>query len=545
MTSKNLFFILASLILIFPSMVKAQTVIPQPQKMTVNQGFFEIQRSTNIRISSDENEVLKTAEFLQKLLNSATWFKSEIINSGSNDSNIVLEVDANISSENPEAYTISINERGVYLKGKTAHGLFNAVQTFRQLLPVEIEHSDPSLVPKSQTWPVPFVEIEDEPRFGYRGMHLDVARHFFSVDFVKKYIDLLAMHKMNRFHWHLTEDQGWRIEIKKYPKLTEVGAYRDSTLSGRFGTGLYDSTPYGGYYTQEEVKEVVKYASDRFITVIPEIEMPGHATAALAAYPEYGCVDKVYKVQTTWGVFEDIFCPKEETFAFLEDVLTKVIELFPSTYIHIGGDEVPKKQWKESALAQEVMKREGLKDENELQSYFITRIEKFLNSKGRQIIGWDEILEGGLAPGATVMSWRGEKGGIEAAKMGHDVIMTPWNTNYFDHFQANPDTEPLAIGGFTTLKDVYHYEPIPKELVGKERDFVLGAQANVWTEYMKSPNKVEYMAYPRVTALSEVLWTQPENKDWLNYWGRLQTHFKRLDILEVNYAKHYLGEIPE
>ena len=399
------------------------------------------------------------------------------------------------------------------------------------------------MAPVNTEWNIPAVEITDYPRFEYRGMHLDVARHFFPVEFVKKYIDLLAMHKMNRFHWHLTEDQGWRIEIKKYPKLTEIGAWRDSTLIGNYGSGVYDNVRHGGFYTQEEIKQVVAYAQKRHITIIPEVEMPGHSSAALAAYPEFGCFDKEYHVTSTWGVFEDIYCPKEETFDFLEDVLVEVMELFPSKYIHIGGDEAPKKQWEESEIAQEVIKREGLKDEHELQSYFIERIEKFLNENGRQIIGWDEIMEGGLAPQATVMSWRGEAGGIQAAKIQHDVIMTPNGTNYFDHFQAEPTAdEPISIGGMTTLEDVYNYEPIPEELTPEEAKYILGSQGNVWSEYLHSGKKVEYMAYPRATALAEVVWSSVENKDWEDFLERLQTHFNRLDILDVNYAKHYQME---
>ena len=376
-------------------------------------------------------------------------------------------------------------------------------------------------------------------------MHLDVARHFMPVEFIKRYIDLMAMHKMNRFHWHLTEDQGWRIEIKQYPRLTEVGAWRDSTLVGHYGSGVYDGERHGGFYTQEEVREVVAYAQERFITVIPEIEMPGHSSAALAAYPELGCEpEKKYHVQSTWGVFEDIYCPSETTFTFLENVLTEVMALFPSEYIHIGGDEAPKDAWRKSELAQQVIQREGLADEHELQSYFIRRIEKFLNKHGRQIIGWDEILEGGLAPNATVMSWRGIQGGIEAARQQHNVIMTPGSHCYLDHYQANPDTEPLAIGGFTTLEKTYSYEPTPAELSEEEARYILGAQGNIWTEYMHSGEKVEYMAYPRATALAEVVWSPKEKRNWTDFWRRLQTHFKRLDALGVNYADHYEGGIP-
>ncbi|MTI87613.1 MAG: beta-N-acetylhexosaminidase [Balneolaceae bacterium] len=524
-----------------------QRVIPKPVSMEAGEGHFELNRNTKIRISASEKALTELADYLSDLIYAATWVETPVETGGFNapDSSIHLIVDESTDFENNEAYALSVAPDGITIKAPTSTGIFYGVQTLRQLLPVEIEHSDPSLVPQDVKWTVDAVEIRDYPRFQYRGLHLDVARHFFPVEFVKKYIDLLAMHKMNRFHWHLTEDQGWRIEIKKYPKLTEVSAWRNSTLIGHYTSGEYDNIRYGGYYTQEEIREVVEYARKRHVTVVPEIEMPGHSSAVLAAYPDFGCIDgKDYKVQTTWGVFEDIFCPKEETFRFLEDVLTEVMELFPSKYIHIGGDEAPKKQWEESEQAQSVIQREDLKDEHELQSYFISRIEKFLNSHGRQIIGWDEILEGGLAPQATVMSWRGEEGGIEAAKMNHDVIMTPGGTNYFDHYQANPETEPLAIGGFTPLEDVYHYEPVPHELSGEKAKYVLGAQGNVWTEYMHTTDKVEYMAYPRAVALSEVLWTPADNKNWMEFWGRLQTHFKRLDILEVNYADHYKGHIP-
>ena len=442
-----------------------------------------------------------------------------------------------------EGYRIHVTPEQLRLEASTAHGLFNAIMTLRQLLPTEVEKEDPSRVSNNMIWTVPGVRIADHPRFQYRGLHLDVGRHFMPVSFIKHYIDLLAIHKMNRFHWHLTEDQGWRIEIKAYPKLTEIAAFREETLIRRYGSNTYDNRPYVGFYTQEEIKEVVAYAADNYITIVPEIEMPGHTSAVLAAYPEYGCLDKEYKVQTTWGVFEDIFCPSEETFGFLEDVLDEVMALFPGEYIHIGGDEAPKKQWEESALAQEVIRREGLKDEHELQSYFITRIEQYLNSKGRQIIGWDEILEGGLAPRATVMSWRGERGGIEAAKMGHDVIMTPGNTNYFDHYQGTMSNEPLAICCFTSVEDVYGYEPVPEALNQEEAKHVLGAQGNVWTEYIRTPEKVEYMAFPRATALSEVLWSDPSQKDWYSFWARMQHHFERLDYRGVNYAPHYEGQL--
>ncbi len=371
-------------------------------------------------------------------------------------------------------------------------------------------------------------------------MHLDVGRHFFPVEFIKKYIDMLALLKMNTFHWHLTEDQGWRIEIKKYPKLQEVAAWRDETLIGHYNDmpHQFDGKKYGGFYTQEEVKEIVAYAAERHITVIPEIEMPGHSQAAIAAYPHLGCTGENPGVAKLWGVFEDIYCPKEETFAFLEAILDEVLELFPSRYIHIGGDEAPKTRWKNCESCQVLIKKEGLKDEHELQSYFITRIEKYLNSKGRQIIGWDEILEGGLAPNATVMSWRGVEGAVAAAKQGHKVIMTPTSHCYFDYYQSNNDTEPLAIGGFLPLEKVYHFNPIPEGLTVEESQFIMGAQGNVWTEYIQDQKQVEYMAFPRAVALSEVLWTSEENKNYGDFVNRLEHFHKRMDVLEMNYANH-------
>jgi len=374
-------------------------------------------------------------------------------------------------------------------------------------------------------------------------MHLDVGRHMFPVATIKEFIDLIAMHKMNTFHWHLTEDQGWRIEIKKYPKLTEVGAFRKETLIGHGATPRkdqkFDGKPYGGFYTQEEVKDIVDYAAKRHITVIPEIELPGHSLAAIAAYPELGNTGKQYDVGTRWGVFKEIYAPTDKTFSFLEDVLTEVMELFPSKLIHIGGDEAPKDEWKQSKFAQQLIKKEGLKDEHELQSYFIKRIEKFVNSKGRNIIGWDEILEGGLAPNAAVMSWRGTEGGIEAAKQKHYVVMTPGHSCYFDHYQSkDKENEPLAIGGYLPVEKVYSYDPTPKELSKEEQKYILGAQANVWTEYIATPEYLEYMILPRMDAMAEVVWTKPDNKNWDDFKERLNPMAKRYDVMGLNYAKH-------
>ena len=449
--------------------------------------------------------------------------------------------------EGDETYSVIVGYDAIHIQGKTAQGIFHGIQTLRQLIPIT-PSSDNGIV---DGYTIPCVQIKDQPVFSYRGMHLDVGRHFFPVSFIKKYIDILSLHKMNTFHWHLTEDQGWRIEIKKYPKLTSIGSQRKETiLEKNFNPFIGDNTPYGGFYTQEEVKEVVAYAAQRHITVIPEIELPGHSLAAIASYPSLGNTDTVHEVGTRWGVYDAIYSPSEETFSFLEDVLSEVIELFPSKLIHIGGDEAPKKEWNESVLAKEVMKREQLKDAHELQSYFIQRIEKFLNSKGRNIIGWDEILEGGLAPNATVMSWRGTQGGIDAANQKHNVIMTPGSHCYFDHYQVDKDLqaeEPLAIGGYTSVEKVYSYEPIPKELAQEQHTYILGAQGNVWTEYILTPEHVEYMVLPRLTALSEVLWTSKSQKDWPDFKSRLFALKKQYDHLGYSYASHVFDQstVPE
>ena len=370
-------------------------------------------------------------------------------------------------------------------------------------------------------------------------MHLDVCSHFFDTTFIKRYIDLMAMHKFNVFHWHLTEDQGWRIEIKKYPELTEKGSVRKETVIGTLYSGIYDGTPYGGFYTQQEIKEIVEYAAKRCITVLPEIEMPGHARAAIACFPHLSCgLEESYELATRWGVFRQVYCPKDETFAFLEDVLTEVMELFPSQLIHIGGDECPKSSWKKCPHCQMMIRKHGLKDEFELQSYFIQRMEKFINSKGRSIIGWDEILQGGLAPNATVMSWLGEEGGIKAAQQSHYAVMAPHTKYYMDYYQGDPDTEKLCMGHFVPLKEVYDYNPVPDVLKPEERQYIKGVEACVWTEYMENPQRVEYMAYPRALAVAESGWSNPSGKNWENFVERLQDHFGRLDARGVNYSKN-------
>ncbi len=503
-------------------------LIPIPQYLKAGAGYFQLRPKTNLVFDQDNEAIRYSADYLRDFLQANN--QMELETAEQNKNNIVFQLNDEIEQE--EAYSLTITQKGVLIQGSSPAGIFRGTITLIQLITQQSGLQD--LVE------LPCVFIEDKPAFSYRGMHLDVGRHFFPVEFIKKYIDLLAFYKLNRFHWHLTEDQGWRIEIKQYPKLQQVAAYRPETLIGHYSDQphQFDGERYGGYYTQEEVKEVVQYARERFITIIPEIEMPGHSRAALAAYPELGCTGEQYEVATKWGVFEEVYFPKEETFEFLENVLTEVMALFPSEYIHIGGDECPKTQWKNSTYAQELMTKEGLKDENELQSYFIRRIEKFLNENGRQIIGWDEILEGGLAPNATVMSWRGESGGVEAAKEGHDVVMTPTSHCYFDYYQSIHPDEPLAIGGFIPLEKVYLYHPVPEELTAEEAEHILGAQGNVWTEYMKTPEKVEYMAFPRAIALSEVTWSGKEKKDFDSFTKRLTQHLKWLERRSVNTANH-------
>ena len=518
------FLLLIVSIFLVSSAAAAQSgvsLVPKPLEMQVGAGEFSLNFKTRIVATDEEGRQL--ASYLNDFLLKSHGFKLPFDARLKNTKNaIVITSDPNAPAE---SYQLMIDADSVKITGRGA-GLFYGAQSLLQLIPLNAK----------PPFKVPFVAVKDAPRFRYRGMHLDVGRHFFPVEFVKKYIDLMAQYKMNNFHWHLTEDQGWRIEIKKYPKLTSVGGYRKETVVGHAGTSkTYDGKPYGGFYTQEQIKEVVAYAKARYINVIPEIEMPGHSQAALAAYPELGCTPGPFEAATTWGVFKDVFCPTEETFRFLEDVITEVTELFPGPYIHVGGDECPKDRWKESPIAQEVIKREGLKDEHELQSYFIRRMEKFINSKGKRIIGWDEILEGGLAPDATVMSWRGEAGGIEAAKQKHDVIMTPGAYCYFDHYQGDPQTEPLNIGGYTTLSKVYSYNPEPKELTPEQHKYILGAQGNVWTEYMKTPEFVEYMVFPRLLALSEVLWTPQDKRSWEDFETRLPAQLARLDAQKVNY----------
>ncbi len=502
-------------------------IIPQPVSVKSNPGVFVVGQPTAIVADSIGN---KAVMFLADYLKNRYALQLPVKPANSTNSNAIIITSAGSEKLPADGYRLNITPTGVTITGKGA-GIFYGIQSLIQLIPLE----------RSATLKLPCVQIEDYPRFAYRGLHLDVSRHFFSVQFVKRYIDLMAAYKLNNFHWHLTDDQGWRIEIKKYPRLTQVGSQRAQTLIGNYRDNpvqRYDNTPYGGYYTQDQIREVVKYAADRYINVIPEIEMPGHALAALAAYPELGCDPRIkYAVAEKWGVFNNVFCPSEKTFGFLEDVLTEVMELFPSRYIHIGGDEVPKTVWRNSAFCQSLIKRLKLKDEHGLQSYFIQRMEKFVNSKGRSIIGWDEILEGGLAPNATVMSWRGEDGGIAAARQGHNVVMTPGSGGlYLDNAQGKLGNEPLGIGGYAPLQKTYSYNPTPAALTAEQQKFILGVQANLWTEYIATESKAEYMLLPRLLALAEVAWTPLGLKNYTNFAQvRLPHHLAWLDKNDFNY----------
>ena len=508
-------------------------IVPAPMEVKMGVGHFKLDSNTEITATVINLE--RSIHFLNDYLFNYYGFrlKKGKINSGRNSINLTASENETVKKG---AYAMLVSKDGITISGSDETGVFFGVQSLLQLIPVPATTAEKK---KSSGLLLPCLTIRDEPRFSYRGMHLDVGRHFFPVDFIKKYIDYLALHKYNTFHWHLTEDQGWRIEIKQYPLLTSVGSCRERTLKGRYGSNEYDSIKYCGFYSQDEIREIVKYASDRYITVIPEIEMPGHSTAALASYPFLGCTKGPYKVMDTWGVLDDVYCAgNDSTFTFLQNVLDEVMELFPSKYIHIGGDECPKERWKTCPLCQKRIKDEGLKDEHALQSYFIQRIERYLNSKGRSIIGWDEILEGGLARNATVMSWRGEEGGIAAAKEGHDVIMTPGSHCYLDHAQSKNE-DSLTIGGYLPLEKVYSYEPIPKELTPDQATHVLGAQGNVWTEYMDNPAKVEYMIFPRMSALSEVLWSPRGKRDWKDFERRLPVLFNRYEQWGANYSKAY------
>lgn len=500
-------------------------IIPTPQSLVQHDGFFRLGSNTAIAAASPEAKTV--AEFFAAKMRTATGLNIQVAEKG----NIQLSVDPSLDVANDEGYTLDVTKDGAVVVAKTAQGLFYGMQSFLQLLPAEIE--SPSKV-NGIAWQAPAVSIKDAPRFGYRGIMLDPCRHFMPVENVKKYLDVLSLFKMNRMHWHLTDDQGWRIEIKKYPKLTEIASKR---IDG-------EGTEHSGYYTQEEIKEIVKYAADRFITVVPELELPGHEMAAIAAYPNLSCKGEQGTPRVIWGVEDIVMCPgKEDMFTFLQDVIDEMVPLFPSEYFHIGGDECPKISWKNCPLCQKRIKEEGLKAdskhsaEERLQSYVIQRMEKYLATKGKKIIGWDEILEGGLAPSATVMSWRGEDGGIAAALMDHTVIMTPGgNGMYLDAYQGDSKIEPVTIGGYTLLEKTYSYDPIPDTLVAMGKsNYILGVQGNTWSEYMYDEAKRDYMIFPRILAVAEIGWTNLDRKDYKDFERRIENAYVRLDGHAINY----------
>jgi hexosaminidase len=516
------------------------SLIPRPVHVTRGSTVFVLAPGTVVVTDRDTRQI---GQQLADWLGPATGYRLPVTASPGSATRVVsLRLDPALARLGDEGYRLSVTPSRITIRAFRPAGAFYAAQTLRQLLPAEIFREAPVAgVP----WTVPAVEIEDMPRFGWRGAHLDVSRSFMPKEFVKKYIDLLALHKLNRFHWHLTDDQGWRIEIKKYPRLTSVGAWRSQSLVGvqhdyaDTSQWVYDRIPHGGYYTQDDVREIVAYAAARFITVVPEIEMPGHAQAAIAAYPWLGNTGAQLEVLTHWGVDENILNPSDSAIHFMQDVLTEVLTLFPGHWVHTGGDEAPKNQWQASPVAQARIKALGLHTENELQSWLTAQMSQFLATRGRALIGWDEILEGGmegLAPNAVVMSWRGIEGGIAAAQAGHDVVMTPTSNTYFDYYQSqNRTAEPLAIGGFLPLDSVYAYEPVPASLTPEQGAHVLGTQGQIWTEYQRNPRNVEYMVFPRLVALAEVAWTPREQKNFADFSSRLDRHLLRLGILDVNY----------
>lgn len=519
-------------------------VIPYPQGVEVGKGTF---KGAGANFNCDQAIDAKSQEIIKEFADKITFVSGRICSYATpvglakdcaKVKGFIFLKDANLAEEE---YSIDITKANCIVRASSYNGFLYAIQTLKQLTSVNIFGNEPN---PAEKFLFPCVKIQDKPRFGYRGMHLDCSRHFFSVEEVKKYLDIMALYKLNRFHWHLTDDQGWRVEIKKYPRLTEIGAFRNGTVIKK-DWGSNDGVRYGGYYTQEQMKDIVAYAGKLGIVVIPEIDLPGHMMGALAGYPELGCTGGPYEVWTRWGISEQVLCPgKEAMFSFLEDVFTELMDIFPSEYIHIGGDECPKTEWEKCPACQARIKQLGIKADGHhsaeqfLQSYVTARVQKFLNDHGRRIIGWDEVLEGELAEGATVMSWRGTEGGIKASAMGFDVIMTPNTYCYFDYYQSeDQDKEPFGIGGFLPWDKVYSYEPL-EGLNDSQQKHILGVQANLWTEYVATPEHLEYMLLPRMNALSEVQWCVPENKDIERFKAAMEAEsFKIFDILGYNYRK--------
>ncbi len=514
--------------------VAALGLIPIPAHVERRPGECVIGPRTRVVLAAD----MAGGKMVARQMNQWLWRATGVASEGAPDEETMIVLMGDTDPEpgavdyGPEGYRLEVTPGRIVVRASKAAGLFYGYQTLRQLLPAESQLRAAGY----RTWEVPALVVQDQPRFSWRGMHLDVGRHFFSAGQIKRFLDLLAMHKFNTFHWHLTEDQGWRIQIKKWPKLTEVGAWRkESPKRGARDEG--DGKPYGGFYTQEQIRDIVAYARERFITIVPEIEMPGHAQAAIAAYPQLGNTEDRLEVGTRWGVSRNVLNVNDETLAFVEDVLTEVIDLFPGLFIHIGGDECPKEQWKASEAAQRRKENEGLKTEEQLQSWFIGRVEDFLTQHQRRLIGWDEIQEGGLPVQATIMVWRNWDYGIRAIKQGHDIVMCPTSHCYLDYYQADPKQvqEPEAIGGLLPLEKVYAFEPMPEGLTEDEAKHVLGAQGNLWTEYIWSWDKLMYMAFPRACAMAETTWSPAERKDWEDFLARWRTHARRLDVLGVRY----------
>lgn len=539
MNKKLLTGALAAMAFLLPSTAAGQTadfnIIPRPQQVKVsNDAPFTLSAKTVISLGTNSQDMKRNANMLASYIEQATGIRPAI-GKGKSGAAIILTIDKTIA--NAEGYKLDADAKQIRIAGASAAGVFYGIQTLRKSLPL--------VNGKASKVSIPAVHIADAPRFAYRGTHLDVSRHFVTADSVRQFIDMLALHNINRFHWHLTDDQGWRIEIKKYPLLTQIGSKRAQTVIGH-NSGKYDGKPYGGFYTQKQIRDIVKYAADRYITIVPEIDLPGHMQAALAAYPDMGCTGGPYEVWQKWGVSDNVLCAgNDKTLTFIDNVLKEITQLFPSKYIHVGGDECPKTQWQKCPKCQARIKalnleaKDGHSAEERLQSYIITHASNYLKSLGRNTIGWDEILEGGLAEGATVMSWRGESGGIAAAKQHHDVVMTPNNYLYFDYYQSlDKANEPLAIGGYLPLETVYSYEPMPKELTADEARHIIGVQANIWTEYMPTFKQMQYMALPRLAALSEVQWSQPALKDYNSFTNRLTEFTHMYDRLGYNYAKH-------
>lgn len=539
MNKKLLTGALAAMAFLLPSTAAGQTadfnIIPRPQQVNVsNDAPFTLSAKTVISLGTNSQDMKRNANMLASYIEQATGIRPAI-GKGKSGAAIILTIDKTIA--NAEGYKLDADAKQIRIAGASAAGVFYGIQTLRKSLPL--------VNGKASKVSIPAVHIADAPRFAYRGTHLDVSRHFVTADSVRQFIDMLTLHNINRFHWHLTDDQGWRIEIKKYPLLTQIGSKRAQTVIGH-NSGKYDGKPYSGFYTQKQIRDIVKYAADRYITIVPEIDLPGHMQAALAAYPDMGCTGGPYEVWQKWGVSDNVLCAgNDKTLTFIDNVLKEITQLFPSKYIHVGGDECPKTQWQKCPKCQARIKalnleaKDGHSAEERLQSYIITHASNYLKSLGRNTIGWDEILEGGLAEGATVMSWRGESGGIAAAKQHHDVVMTPNSYLYFDYYQSlDKANEPLAIGGYLPLETVYSYEPMPKELTADEARHIIGVQANIWTEYMPTFKQMQYMALPRLAALSEVQWSQPSLKDYNSFTNRLTEFTHLYDRLGYNYAKH-------